>query len=301
MSNKELWTRTKRGYQLFEVLSAMQKAIRRGDARMAAYWAAEAYTESNKAARSRVWNRLMVISVEDCAGTTTQHVVSLRRQEVNAVLQKELEALRQADETVNKNKSEGEENPPCVIFVMKAARMLAMAPKCRDDDNFYCLVYLPGAIPEKELEADLKAANSSKTEPIPPEAYDKHTRRGQKIIREKGWTKKQVLEDFILRETKALKPRAKGEFDNLIDGLEELPWPEHSASNQSTSCSHGPGEQSSGPVSEISTAEPQSSPGSACPEGEGGVERATLIGHELGTGKNGSNEPINNVVRGARL
>lgn len=160
MPTKKHWTRTKRGYQLFEVLSAMQKAIRRGDTRMAAYWAAEAYDESNKAARSRVWNRLIVISAEDCAGTTTQHVVSLRRQEVNAVLQKELEALRAADETVNKNKAGGKENPPCVLFVMKAARMLAMAPKCRDDDNFYCLVYLPAAIPKEELEADLKAANT---------------------------------------------------------------------------------------------------------------------------------------------
>ena len=200
----------------------------------------------------------MIIAAEDCAGSTAQHVVSLRRQEMDAALQKEVEALRQADDSVNKNKTGGSKNPPCVVFVMKAARMLAMAPKCRDDDNFFCLVYLRAAIPEKELEADLKAANSSKTEPIPPEACDKHTRRGQKIIREKGWTEKQVLDDFILRETKALKPRAKGEFDNLLDGLQELPWPEHSASNQSTACSHGPGEQSSGPVSDISTAEAES-------------------------------------------
>jgi hypothetical protein len=225
MPNKKHWTLTKRGCQLFEVLSAMQKAILRGDTKMAAYWAAEAYDESNKAARTRVWNRLMVISAEDCAGTTAQHVVTLRRQEMNAALEKEVEALRQVDESLNKNKAGGPKDPPCVLFVMKAARMLAMALKCRDDDNLYCLVYIPAAIPEKELEADLKAANNDKTEPIPPEAYDKHTRSGQKIIREKGWTEKQVLDDFILRETKALKPRAKGEFDNLLDGLAELPWP----------------------------------------------------------------------------
>ena len=41
MMSKRYWTTTKRGYQLFDVLSAMQKAIRRGDTRMAAYWAAE--------------------------------------------------------------------------------------------------------------------------------------------------------------------------------------------------------------------------------------------------------------------
>jgi hypothetical protein len=231
MMRKRHWATTKRGYQLFEVLSAMQKAIRRGDTRMAAYWAAEAYDESNKAARTRVWNRLMVISAEDCAGTTAQHVVSLRTQEINAVLHKETEALREADESVNRNKAGGPKNPPCVLFAMKAARLLAMAPKCRDGDNFYCLVYRPAAIPEKELEADLKAGSLDEKEPIPPEACDKHTRTGQRIIREKGWTEKQALEDFVSRETKALKPRAKGEFDELLDGLAELPWPENRASN----------------------------------------------------------------------
>ena len=33
--------RTKRGYQFSEVSSAMQKAIRRGDAKLAGYWALE--------------------------------------------------------------------------------------------------------------------------------------------------------------------------------------------------------------------------------------------------------------------
>jgi replication-associated recombination protein RarA len=89
---KDDWQITKRGYNFYEVLSALQKAIRRGDARLACYWAAELY-ESGFG--PHVWNRLLIISAEDCWGTVTQHVEALRQ---------EFKALEAADKHINKNK-----------------------------------------------------------------------------------------------------------------------------------------------------------------------------------------------------
>ena len=54
-------TQTKRGYDIFEAVSAMQKCIRRCDEYQATYWATELETINPK----MVWNRLRVIASED--------------------------------------------------------------------------------------------------------------------------------------------------------------------------------------------------------------------------------------------
>ena len=61
--------KTVRGYRLGDVVSALQKTIRRGDARLAGYFAIEMF-ESNFAAYA--WRRLLTISAEDCAGVITR-------------------------------------------------------------------------------------------------------------------------------------------------------------------------------------------------------------------------------------
>ena len=176
------WQITKRGYNFYAVLSALQKAIRRGDARLACYWAAELYESGFGPV---VWNRLLTISAEDCWGTITQHVEALRQ---------ELKALEAVDKHINKNRDGSKSKPLHVLFVLKAAYLLALAQKCRDVDNFYCLVYVPAAIPEKELLADLEAAKDEKL----------------------GLSDKQMTEQFIQKETKALKPRVPGIFDKEL-------------------------------------------------------------------------------------
>jgi hypothetical protein len=203
------WQTTKRGYNFYEVLSALQKAIRRGNARMACYWAVELY-ESGFG--PHLWNRLLVISAEDCWGTVTQHIEALRQ---------EVKALESADKHVNKYKDGSKGKPLNVLFVLKATYLLATASKNRDVDNFYCLVYQPAAIPEKELLADLEASKDVK-EPIPPEAFDKHTVEGKKRLQAMGWSEKQMTEQFILKETKALKPYHEGEFHQLVEGIVDL-------------------------------------------------------------------------------
>ena len=45
---KDDWQTTKRGHNFFEVLSAFQKAIRRGDGKLAGYWALESTTPGSR-------------------------------------------------------------------------------------------------------------------------------------------------------------------------------------------------------------------------------------------------------------
>ena len=54
---------TKRGYSFPAVSSAMQKAIRRGDAKLAGYWALELWTSGFG---QYVWRCLLTVSAEDC-------------------------------------------------------------------------------------------------------------------------------------------------------------------------------------------------------------------------------------------
>lgn len=172
--------RTIRGYALAEVVSALQKAIRRGDARMAGYWAVELF-ESNF--REYLWRRLLTISAEDCWGVITN----------------EIEALYRSWQIIAKHKPEGGR-----IFAAKATILLAMARKCRDADHLTNLVYDARAVDPEQLFADLAEARAN-PEPIPEYAYDCHTRAG----RAAGKTKA----DFFREEFEALAPRQPGLFD----------------------------------------------------------------------------------------
>ncbi len=178
---------TARGYALSDVASALQKAIRRGDARLAGYWAIEMFTGGGKAPlgyKEYVWRRLLVVSAEDCAGLITREIVGL------------YEAWKLADKKR--------------IFVAKAVVLLCQAHKSRDADHLTNLVYDLQAIDEAALEAELEAARAQ-PEPIPEYAYDCHTATGKK----RGKTKR----NFFLEEFDALTPRAPGLFDADLEGV----------------------------------------------------------------------------------
>lgn len=176
--------KTKRGYSLMDVASAMQKAVRRGDARLAGYWAIELF-ESNY--RDYVWRRLLTISAEDCWGVITH----------------EIEALYRAWQVIDKQKPGNGR-----VFVAKATILLAQARKCRDADHLTNLVYDPKAIDDAQLEADLTAAREQ-TEMLPDYTFDCHTRAGRKAGRTK--------EDFFRSEHAALNPRETGLFDADVE------------------------------------------------------------------------------------
>ncbi len=179
---------TIRGHALLDVASALQKAIRRGDARLAGYWTIELF-ESNY--REYLWRRLLTISAEDCAGVITG----------------EIEALYRSWQFIDRQKKGGGR-----IFCAKAAVILAGAVKCRDADHLTNLVYDRRAIDTATLEADLEAARRD-PEPvlIPDYAFDCHTAEGKR----RGKTKR----EFFLDEHDALTPRAPGLFDQDIERL----------------------------------------------------------------------------------
>lgn len=174
--------RTKRGYDFYECASAMQKAIRRKDCKTAGFFAIELWESGY---RDYVWKRLFTISAEDCWGVIT----------------KEIEALWQGHELVNKNAKE----PKGRVFVSKAVVILCMADKSRDADHLSNFVYDRGT--EEEYEKWIEDVRREPVQ-IPEYTFDCHTMKGKK----RGMTKEQFFKD----EYEALKPRQAGLFDNLV-------------------------------------------------------------------------------------
>ena len=178
--------RTKRGYQFSEVSSAMQKAIRRGDAKLAGYWALELW-ESGFG--KYCWKRLLTVSAEDCWG----------------ILTAEVKALHDSYLVVNEGLSARQHRGR--IFISKAVILLCLAKKSRDADHLQNFVYdqMAGLDPETLAE---ELRQSGDYVPIPAYAYDCHTREG----RRRGKTKR----DFFKAEQAALEPFQPGLFDDLV-------------------------------------------------------------------------------------
>ncbi len=183
---------TSKGYQLSDVASALQKAIRRGDARLAGYFAIEIFEKGGKSPGypAYAWRRLLTVSAEDCAGIITQ----------------EIKALFDSWEVIVKAKGRGAGR----IFLSKAVILLCQAAKSRDADHLTNLVYDPKAIDEMALEAALDEARAT-PEAIPDYAHDCHTGTGKRA----GKTKTQ----FFIEEQDALSPRAPGFFDDDLEAL----------------------------------------------------------------------------------
>jgi replication-associated recombination protein RarA len=189
--------RTKRGYNLFEVVSAIQKAIRRGDTAMAGYLAIEMFESGY---HNYLWKRLLTISAEDCAGIITQ----------------EIKSLHESFLLLN----EGAKKPRSRIFISKAVIVMCQARKCRDADHLQNFVYDRQMIDAKQLtKAIIEAHRNPENIELPEYTFDVHTQKG----RSKGKTKEQ----FFAEEFAALHPRDQGEFDYTVD-------PHHNRSTEPT-------------------------------------------------------------------
>jgi replication-associated recombination protein RarA len=175
--------RTVRGYDFYEAASALQKAIRRADARLAGYFAIELH-ESRFG--EYVWRRLLTVSAEDCAGIVTR----------------EIWALYQSWQLIRKRKPEGGR-----IFMAKAVILLCQHPKSRDADHLTNFVYDRQLPPDADIEAALEEARKDRPS-IPAYAFDVHTAAG----RARGATRKQFFRD----EHDALQPRLPGFFDDIV-------------------------------------------------------------------------------------
>lgn len=68
---------TDTGYNMYDMISMLQKAIRRSDYENAGF----AANQVKNSYRNVMWNRLLVISSEDCFGVVTKEILKLREQD----------------------------------------------------------------------------------------------------------------------------------------------------------------------------------------------------------------------------
>jgi replication-associated recombination protein RarA len=178
---------TKKGYNLNEVVSVFQKAIRRGDTRLAGYFGIELFESGYQ---EYAWRRTLTVSAEDCFGIITTEIKAL------------YDSWKVASQG---NKLKGR------IFFSKAIIILSECLKSRDADHLTNLVYDKDAIEVEAIDAAFKEARDSTNEKIPDYAFDVHTMKGKYA----GKTKKQ----FFIDEQEALKPRQVGLFDQDVEQI----------------------------------------------------------------------------------
>jgi replication-associated recombination protein RarA len=180
--------RTKKGYDFYEAASALQKACRRGDIKIAAFFAIELYSSGYW---NYVWKRLLTISAEDCHGLITQEVKALH------------DSFLLVNERDLKKCSKGR------IFIAKAVIILCQAKHSRDADHLTNLYYDGKRYDEAELQDYIDHLEADDyVEEIPSYTYDIHTRKGKQM----GKTKAQ----FFMEEDGALKNKQIGFFDNYL-------------------------------------------------------------------------------------
>ena len=179
---------TPRGYDMFEMSSMLQKAIRRCDIPHASY----AANELSVNYRAYLWKRLLTVSAEDCYGIMTKEIV----------------ALKQADDIVNSNAKAGATND---LFIAKALILLCMARKNRDADYVACnFMWNDRPLTDEEFDkfVDYKQVEQlriSYGERLPDYVYDCHTWQGKR----KGL----IARDMFKAENEALKPKQLSLFD----------------------------------------------------------------------------------------
>ena len=139
--------KTKHGYDFYEVLSALQKEIRRGNEYEAMFWAVELESFNIKT----LWNRLRVVASEDI-GLANPSAVLI----VDVLKNNYFEALH----------LEGDSHR---LFLVNAVLFLARSPKSRIVDDLLITVY--GDVEDNKLLS------------IPDYALDKHTARGRTMKR----------------------------------------------------------------------------------------------------------------------
>ena len=174
---------TQRGYDFYEVASALQKSIRRADVKLAGYMALELFPRYAE----YCWKRLLTISAEDCYGLVTQ----------------EIKALYDSFWVINKGKRGDELKGR--IFISKAVIILCTCGHSRDADLLSNFIYDKKALlSDEKIEQLFEEVRREHLE-IPDYVYDVHTRRGKMM----GKTK----QDFFREEEAALANKQMSLFD----------------------------------------------------------------------------------------
>lgn len=139
---------TQSGYPLLEVISALQKEIRRGNEENAMYWALELVPHFE----AYLWRRLIVIVNEDI-GIANPFLLQL---------------VPTQREVYNEFREQGRDGS-ARLALANVILLMCRSPKSRVADHFQCAVN-QDRLHGKHLE-------------IPDHALDKHTARGRKMKR----------------------------------------------------------------------------------------------------------------------
>lgn len=175
--------KTQRGYDFYEVASALQKSIRRADVKLAGFMALELFPRYAE----YCWKRLLTISAEDCHGLITQ----------------EIKSLYDAFWVINKGKKGDDLKGR--IFISKAVIILCTCGHNRDADLLSNYIYDKKALISDEAIETLMDEVRKENMGIPNYVYDCHTIKGKKM----GKTKKQ----FFIDEEESLANRQLSIFD----------------------------------------------------------------------------------------
>jgi len=146
-NGKTVNKKTEHGYDFYEVLSALQKEIRRGNEYEAVFWAVELESFNIKT----LWNRLRIIASEDIGLANPCAVIVVNMLKNNYFETQKLKG------------------DPHRLFLVNAVLFLARSAKSRIIDDLLITVY--GDIENKKLLS------------IPDYALDKHTARGRAMKR----------------------------------------------------------------------------------------------------------------------
>jgi replication-associated recombination protein RarA len=152
------WKVSPRGYDFFQLLSALQKDIRRENEKQALRWAIELESMGGKALIA-LWNRLKIIASEDIGPANQLAPLIVNTLEIQ----------------YNQLKKASNSKKPERLPLVNAVLFLSSSLKSRVIDNLLAVVY---------GERDLENWNP----PIPDYAIDKHTLKGKRkgAIGEKG-------------------------------------------------------------------------------------------------------------------
>ena len=151
-TTKDPWVdvRTSHGFAADEVISALQKEIRRGQTENAAILAYEMYATSPEL-ENYLWKRLLVISVEDVGFGAPQAPAMLHHLYQMHLIY---------------DRGEGDR----LLFAIHAVRLLCASPKDRSTDEM--VNWIKHEVEQGNLQAD-----------IPDYAIDMHTARGRAMGR----------------------------------------------------------------------------------------------------------------------
>jgi replication-associated recombination protein RarA len=178
--------RTNRGYVLLEVISALQKDIRRGNEEQAFYWALELVPKYE----AYLWRRLLVIVNED-VGIANPPLLSI------------IPHLREQFFEFRERGKDG----TCRLILANAILLMCRSPKSRISDEFQRVVtqeYMTGERRE-----------------IPDYALDCHTKRGRQMGRGKEFW----LEEGCILEPEAdiENPYHDKAVEHWLAGREDAP------------------------------------------------------------------------------